>query len=72
MYYTIKDGEHADKLLHEAMRLMYAAHSLVEEPGIVIRDDSPEDFLGRAIEYTRKTLDTINNEQREREKEARA
>lgn len=70
MFYTIEDAEHADKLVREAIRLLYAAQGYVEEPGIVIRDDSPEDLIGRAIDYTRKALDTINNERAEKETRA--
>ena len=62
MYYKKEHGQKADELIRQALRLLYAAQTYVEEPGVVIRDDSPEDLIGLAIETLRKSLDTIENE----------
>lgn len=70
MYYNDKDASMAEDLILKALRMLSAAQSLVEEPGIVIRDDSPEDYLEYAKDFCRQTLNTIHNERTKKEKRA--
>jgi len=65
MYYTPSDATQAKELLDKALQLLTAAHLLIEEPGIVIRDDSPEDYIGRSLEWAWKAHNQINKETHE-------
>ena len=65
MYYTTQDATQAKELLDKALQLLSAASLLIEEPGIVIRDGSPEDYIGRALEWAWKAHNQINKETHE-------